>query len=172
MGAATSESGVFETCRPGIGCPFPAEVPKSSVEPQNVASDRCCRRSNGAKNLANGDFWTTPPLRCSVVPIRSVVVFLRRDVVPHVAAHETHQQFWKILLVTPKRLFRQHRPEADRSAAATLATCWFRPQSSAQSVWPGRHSKRFSSVAHCKLLAATGQQDKLGRERWPMSLGA
>jgi hypothetical protein len=57
---------------------------------------RCCRKSrksNHAKNLANGDFWTTPPLRCFVVPIRkSVVVFLRRDVVPHVAAHITHQQ--------------------------------------------------------------------------------
>jgi hypothetical protein len=38
-------------------------------------------------------FWTTPPLRCSVVPIRrSVVVFQRHDVVPHVAAHETHRE--------------------------------------------------------------------------------
>src|SRR5207248_3016036 len=59
-------------------------------------SDRCCRKSrksNDAKNLANVDFWTTPPLRCSLVSIRrSVVVFLRSDVVPHVAAYETHQQ--------------------------------------------------------------------------------
>ena len=50
------------------------------------AMGRCCRqsrKSNDAKNLANGDFWTTPPLRCSVAPIRrSVVVFLRCDVVP------------------------------------------------------------------------------------------
>ena len=57
---------------------------------------RCCRKSrksNDAKNLANGDFWTFPPLRCSVVPLgRSVVVFLIRDVVPHVAAHETRQE--------------------------------------------------------------------------------
>src|SRR5712691_9145654 len=50
------------------------------------ASGRCCRKSrksNDAKNLANVDFWTTPPLRCSLVLIRrSVVVFLRSDVVP------------------------------------------------------------------------------------------
>src|SRR5207302_8998456 len=58
--------------------------------------DRCCRKSrksNDAKNLANVDFWTTPPLRCSLVSLRrSMVVFLRSDVVPHVAAHETHEQ--------------------------------------------------------------------------------
>src|ERR1700751_1485522 len=57
---------------------------------------RCCRKSRKSKdaeNLANGEFWTTPPLRCSVVLIRrSVVVFLRHNVVPHVATHETHQQ--------------------------------------------------------------------------------
>ena len=61
-----------------------------------TALDRCCRKSrksNDAKNLANGDFWTSPPLRCSVVPLgRPVVVFLIRDVVPHVAAHETRQE--------------------------------------------------------------------------------
>src|SRR5437764_5955365 len=78
---------------------------------------RCCRKSrksNDAKNLANVDFWTTPPLRCSLVSIRrSVVVFLRSDVVPHVAAYETHQQLWKISFVIPKRLFRQHRPNSD-----------------------------------------------------------
>ena len=33
-----------------------------------------------------------------------MVVFLIRDVVPHVAAHETRQE------LTPKKLFRQHRP--------------------------------------------------------------
>src|SRR6476660_2089724 len=47
---------------------------------------RCCRKSrksNDAKNLANVDFWTTEPLRCSLMSIRrSVVVFLRSDVVP------------------------------------------------------------------------------------------
>jgi hypothetical protein len=54
---------------------------------------RKSRKSNDAKNLANVDFWTTPPLRCSLVSIRrSVVVFQRSDVVPHVAAHEMHQQ--------------------------------------------------------------------------------
>src|SRR5438309_11858263 len=50
--------------------------------------DRCCRKSrksNDAKNLANVDFWTTPPLRCSLVSIRrSVVVFLRSDVRDHI----------------------------------------------------------------------------------------
>ena len=79
--------------------------------------DRCCRKSrksNHAKNLANGDFWTTPPLRCFVVPIRkSVVVFLKRDVVPHVAAHRTHQQLQKVFVYPPKRLFRQHRSNSE-----------------------------------------------------------
>src|SRR6476646_3791130 len=52
------------------------------------------------------DFWTTPPLRCSFVSIRrSMVVFLRSDVVPHVAAHKTHQQLYKISFVTPKDFF-------------------------------------------------------------------
>src|SRR5262249_37178725 len=37
---------------------------------------RKSRKSNDAKNLANCEFWTTPPLRCSVVPIRrSVIIF-------------------------------------------------------------------------------------------------
>ena len=40
------------------------------------------------RRVANGEFWTTPLLRCSVGLIRrSVVVFLRHEV-PHVAAHE------------------------------------------------------------------------------------
>src|SRR5882757_6190021 len=56
-------------------------------------SGRCCRKSrksNEAKNLANVDFRTIPPLRCSVAPIRrSVVAFLRSEVVPHVPAPET-----------------------------------------------------------------------------------
>src|SRR5947208_488777 len=78
------------------------QCPSSEAKRKNLLSlrlsqfDRCCRKSrksNDAKNLANVDFWTTPPLRCSLVSIRrSVVVFLRSDVVPHVAAHETHQQ--------------------------------------------------------------------------------
>src|SRR5262245_52082633 len=88
---------------------FISEAQPVGVPPDTSATGRCCRKSrksNDAKNLANGDFWTTPPLRCSVVPIRrSVVVFLRRDVVLHVAAHETHQQLQKISIVTPKKTF-------------------------------------------------------------------
>jgi len=57
---------------------------------------RCCRKSRkskNAENLAIGEFWITPPLRCPVVLIRrSVIVLLIHDVVPHVAAHETHQR--------------------------------------------------------------------------------
>src|SRR5882672_7247935 len=79
--------------------------------------DRCCRKSrksNEAKNLANVDFRTIPPLRCSVAPIRrSVVAFLRSEVVPHVAAPETHQQLWKISFVSAKRLFRQYRSNSE-----------------------------------------------------------
>jgi catalase len=42
--------------------------------------------------MADGIEATNDPIL--LLPIRrSVVVFLRRDVVPHVAAHETHQQF-------------------------------------------------------------------------------
>src|ERR1700756_4849845 len=71
--------------------------------------DRCCRKSrksNHAKNPANADFWTTPPLRCFVVPIRkSVVVFLSRDVVPHVATHRTHQQLRKFSYIPQKDFF-------------------------------------------------------------------
>src|SRR5437870_3936930 len=51
------------------------------------ALGRCCRKSrksNEAKNLADVDFWTTPPLRCPVAPIRrSGVAFLRSEVVLH-----------------------------------------------------------------------------------------
>ena len=50
---------------------------------------RCCRKSRKskeAKNLANIDFRIIPPLRCSVAPIRrSVVAFLRSEVVPYCA---------------------------------------------------------------------------------------
>src|SRR5260370_36323691 len=83
---------------------------------------RCCRKSrksNEAKNLANVDFRTIPPLRCSVAPIRrSVVAFLRSEVVPHVPAPETHQQLWKISFVCPKRLFRQHRSKSEVAGLA------------------------------------------------------
>jgi hypothetical protein len=43
------------------------------------------------------------------VPGRS----LRHDVVPHVAAHDTHQERLKISLVAPKRLFQQHRSNGE-----------------------------------------------------------
>src|ERR1700719_2778646 len=48
----------------------------------------------GPLMMADGIEATNDPIL--LLPIRrSVVVFLRRDVVPHVAAHETHQQFQK-----------------------------------------------------------------------------
>jgi hypothetical protein len=34
-------------------------------------------------------------------------------VVPHVAAHETHQRSWKILFIAPKRLLQQYRHLTD-----------------------------------------------------------
>src|SRR6516225_2194142 len=77
---------------------MPSVILESSTRTEvwTAASGRCCRKSrksDDTENLANGGFWTTPPLRCPVVPVRkSVVVFLRRDEVPHVAAHKTHQQ--------------------------------------------------------------------------------
>jgi hypothetical protein len=55
----------------------------------------CCksRKLNDAENLANVDFCATPPLQYFVAPIRSsVAVFARNDVVPPIAARETHQR--------------------------------------------------------------------------------
>src|SRR5947208_13547589 len=58
------------------------QCPSSEAKRKNLLSlrlsqfDRCCRKSrksNDAKNLANVDFWTTPPLRCSLVSIRRSV---------------------------------------------------------------------------------------------------
>ena len=72
------------------------------------ALGRCCRKSRKSKdaeNLANGGFWTTPLLRCSVGLIRrSVVVFLRHEV-PHVAAHECISGFRKFRLVPLRDFF-------------------------------------------------------------------
>src|SRR5580692_11649331 len=80
------------------------------------------RKSKNSKNLANVDFWTSSPLGCCVAPIRkSVVVFLRNDVVSHIVAHETHQRLWKISFATPKRLFQQYRHLADVSSHVC---CW------------------------------------------------
>jgi hypothetical protein len=57
---------------------------------------------------------STPPPQYLVARIRSsVVVFVRNDVVPHIAARETHRRSWKILAVTPKRLLQQYRRKAD-----------------------------------------------------------
>jgi hypothetical protein len=52
----------------------------------------CCksRNPNDSKNLAKVDFEMTLRLQCAVAPIRgSVVIFLRNDVVPHVATRNT-----------------------------------------------------------------------------------
>ena len=55
----------------------------------------CCksRKSDDTENLARAEFWATPPLQYSVVPIRScVAVFSDGDKVPHISPHETHQR--------------------------------------------------------------------------------
>jgi hypothetical protein len=86
---------------------------------------RCCRKSrksNHAKNLANGDFWTTPPLRCFVVPIRkSVVVFLRRDVVPQSPRIERISSFRKFSYIPPKDFFDSIGPNAKCRRALNLS---------------------------------------------------
>jgi hypothetical protein len=52
----------------------------------------CCksRKSNDPENLAKGDFQRAITLRSPITPLsRSVVVFPRNDVVPHVATSYT-----------------------------------------------------------------------------------
>jgi hypothetical protein len=47
----------------------------------------------GFENLANEAFWRFQPLRCSVESIRaSAAGFAVFDMVPHIAASETHQR--------------------------------------------------------------------------------
>ena len=80
-----------------------------SPESCHSAFGRCCRKSrksNDAKNLANGDFWTSPPLRCSVVPLgRSVVVF--RYAMWSLTSLRTKRvrSFRKFCLLPPKNFF-------------------------------------------------------------------
>ena len=55
----------------------------------------CCksRKPNDYKNLAKVDFQATPTLQSVVALIRrSVVIFLRSDMVPHVATCNTRQR--------------------------------------------------------------------------------
>jgi hypothetical protein len=47
---------------------------------------------------------------------RPVVVFVRNDVVPHVAAHEAHQRSLEFSDVTRKGLLQQYLPSADMAA--------------------------------------------------------
>jgi len=60
----------------------------------------------------------------SVEPMRSsVVVFVRNDVAPHIAAHETHERPWKILAGTPKRLLQQYRHKSDMRTQSPHVRC-------------------------------------------------
>ena len=55
----------------------------------------CCksRKSKDPENLAKGDFQRAATLRSAITPLRrSVVVFSRNDVVPHVATCNTRQR--------------------------------------------------------------------------------
>src|SRR6266536_5647788 len=78
----------------------------------------CCksRKSNDPENLAKGDFQRAVTLRSAVTPLRrSVVIFPRNDLVPHVVACNTRQRPRKFSFVTPKRLLQQNRPIAEVS---------------------------------------------------------
>src|SRR5882724_11063893 len=82
----------------------------------------CCksRKSNNPENLAKVDLWASLRLRRSAAPLRrSVVVFVRNDVVPHIAACETHQRSYKIFVVIPKGLFQHYLPEGDIGSATS-----------------------------------------------------
>jgi hypothetical protein len=85
------------------------EERKSHFSAVTSVDDRCCRKSRKSKdaeNLANGEFWITPPLQCSVVLIRrSVVVFLRHDVVPQSRRTKRISGFRKFRLVPLKAFF-------------------------------------------------------------------
>jgi hypothetical protein len=51
------------------------------------------RKSNDPENLAKGDFQKAVTLRSAITPLRrSVVVFPRNDVFPHVATCNTRQR--------------------------------------------------------------------------------
>jgi hypothetical protein len=84
----------------------------------------CCRKSrksNDVKNLANVDFWM--PLQCSLASIRrSVVVFLRSDVVPHVATTKRISSFRKFSLLPPKDFFDSIDPQR-----TSVRICWSGP---------------------------------------------
>src|ERR1700756_3162507 len=59
---------------------------------------------------------------------------LRHDVVPHVAAHNTHQERLKISLVAPTRLFNNIGQTAKNSTGANLV-CYTALSGSRRSVW-------------------------------------
>src|SRR5438034_5373780 len=90
--------------------------PAAAITP---ASGRfCCksRKSNEPENLAKGDFQRAVTSRSVVTPLRrSVVVFPRNDLVPHIVACNTRQRPRKCSFVTPKRLLQQNRHFPDLS---------------------------------------------------------
>jgi hypothetical protein len=66
-----------------------------------------------SENLANVACWRFQPLQGSVESIRApAVVFAAIDVVPQVAARETHQRSSEISVIREKGLFQHNPPKA------------------------------------------------------------
>ncbi len=97
--------------------PLYSRKPTSAVQRvMSVECRFCCksRKSNDPENLAKGDFQRAVTSRSVVTPLRrSVVVFPRNDLVPHIVTCNTRQRPRKCSFVTPKRLLQQNLPEAD-----------------------------------------------------------
>jgi hypothetical protein len=74
-----------------------------------TASGRyCCksRKSRGSENLANIEYWSSQPLQGFAEPIRaSAVAFALIDVVPHIAARETHERSLEFSVISQKKDF-------------------------------------------------------------------
>jgi hypothetical protein len=62
------------------------------------------------EDLANVECWRSQSPQGSAEPTRaSAVAFALIDVVPHIAARETHERSWKFSIISQKGLF-QHNP--------------------------------------------------------------
>src|ERR1700731_3127436 len=70
----------------------------------------------GSENLANIAHWRFYPLQGSVESIRApAIVFAVFDVVPHLAARETHQRSSEFSVTSEKGLFQHNRRKADKT---------------------------------------------------------
>ena len=70
-------------------------------------------KSRGCENLANEAHWRFLPLQGAVELIRRpTIVFAVIDVVPHIAARETHQRSGEFSVISEKGLFQHNRREA------------------------------------------------------------